>query len=93
MTMLFELPKKAYRLRCTRPVRAAFIDNPNKSDNGLGALRELLSDQIREVRETGWVTCPCGRTLHLMMAYKCLYCGLWFCKECATRHFGPEQTA
>jgi predicted nucleic acid binding AN1-type Zn finger protein len=34
------------------------------------------------------VTCKCGQTMPLRFAYKCLYCGEYFCQSCAEEHFG-----
>jgi len=33
------------------------------------------------------ITCPCGERIPLMEAYRCLFCGIWFCKDCAEEHF------
>ena len=30
----------------------------------------------------------CGHVMSIMHAYKCLYCGFWFCYSCAEKHFG-----
>ena len=37
------------------------------------------------------VTCVCGNKIYLRVAYKCLYCGIWFCRSCAKRHFGTNE--
>lgn len=35
------------------------------------------------------VRCGCLKMVRLYSeAYRCLYCGIWFCKECAQLHFG-----
>lgn len=37
------------------------------------------------------ITCPgCLRKLKIMWLYRCLYCSLYFCKECAEHHFGAS---
>ena len=36
----------------------------------------------------GTVTCGCGQARALTMAFRCLYCGEWFCRNCAEIHFG-----
>jgi len=64
------------------------------------AFRVLLAHQYRELRDCrtrgrraldilAWLHCPCGLRIGLEAAYRCLHCGLWFCKACAERHFGP----
>jgi len=34
------------------------------------------------------VTCPCGKQAFISRMYKCLYCSVIYCKECAVQHFG-----
>lgn len=34
------------------------------------------------------VRCGCLKLVRWMYAYRCLYCGVWFCKQCAEEHFG-----
>ena len=35
------------------------------------------------------VFCPCRKIIDVRVsAYKCLECGIWFCRKCAKRHFG-----
>ena len=54
--------------------------------------RAKLYRQCREVITDNHVTCECGRIVRLTMAYKCFYCGLWFCHTCARKHFAvPEE--
>jgi hypothetical protein len=35
-----------------------------------------------------FVRCGCRKTLGMHNAYKCLYCGQWYCMQCAEEHFG-----
>ncbi len=37
------------------------------------------------------ITCPCGWARTITKMYKCLYCGVWFCKLCAEEHFGKTR--
>jgi hypothetical protein len=37
---------------------------------------------------TDTIECGCGIKRALRMAYRCLYCGEWFCHNCAEKHFG-----
>ena len=46
-----------------------------------GQWRELLS-------EIPHVTCWCGLKMPLRFAYRCLYCGEYYCQSCAESHFG-----
>jgi len=34
------------------------------------------------------IRCGCLKLVHWSQMYRCLYCGLWFCKKCAEQHFG-----
>lgn len=38
------------------------------------------------------VTCPCGSRRNVRSLFQCLYCEVWFCRECAEDHFGPYDT-
>ena len=33
----------------------------------------------------------CDKRISMMYAYKCLYCGFWFCAKCAEIHFGKTR--
>ncbi|ALC15637.1 hypothetical protein DSOUD_0850 [Desulfuromonas soudanensis] len=33
----------------------------------------------------------CGRVMSIFYAYKCLYCGFYFCARCAEKHFGKTR--
>jgi hypothetical protein len=66
-------------------------DHP-KDDNDLIAKRVAVRKQRDELlrQPIVWVTCPCGRRLALRMAFRCWFCGLAFCNECAVEHFGEK---
>ena len=50
--------------------------------------RSILLSQYKDAVTDGVVVCPtCGIRRALHMAFKCLYCGLWFCFGCAEKHF------
>lgn len=36
------------------------------------------------------MTCGCGKRVVFWMMYRCLYCGVFFCKACAEEHFGAR---
>jgi hypothetical protein len=60
----------------------------------LGADEEravLLRRQWREAVGRRVVTCPCGLVRALELAFRCLYCGVFFCTECAEVHFGETR--
>ena len=37
------------------------------------------------------MTCECGLTLPLRFAFRCLYCGQFYCARCAGEHFGATR--
>ena len=45
--------------------------------------QSLANDEIRP-----FMRCGCLVKLKIDEAYKCLYCGQWFCQLCAEVHFG-----
>ena len=52
---------------------------------------EILSDfqkQIRMALKTGHILCnDCKQERPLIRAYKCFFCGRWYCPACAYYHF------
>jgi len=56
--------------------------------------RERLYAAVRVVKATGLATCACCGTEGLdpvWKAFRCYYCGLWFCLGCAPEHFGGPR--
>jgi len=51
-------------------------------------VKRILKDQWNEAVSGGSVHCTCGLQRALPLAYKCLYCGVYFCARCAEKHFG-----
>ncbi len=55
--------------------------------------RIVLSNQLKQwllpVRNLGLkVTCgKCQRKVNFWYMFRCLYCGIFYCKECAEEHF------
>jgi ferredoxin-thioredoxin reductase catalytic subunit len=52
------------------------------------AKKKLLHDQHAEAMESNTIHCPCGQIRAMVKAYRCLYCGVYFCAPCAEVHFG-----
>lgn len=48
--------------------------------------RVIVRKQIAQARK-GKVTCECGVVAPLWLMYRCLYCGRYWCKSCAGKHF------
>ena len=72
---------------------AEFWDREPVSDAERAAKLARYEAQIRQLGEVldAEVTCPCGRTVSLALAYNCLWCGIYFCRRCASRHFGAVE--
>jgi len=52
-------------------------------------LRETVTQELAGVTvRMATITCRCGRERSLIYMYRCLYCGEWFCTQCAEDHFG-----
>jgi hypothetical protein len=49
---------------------------------------EQLHRQWAKAVNTGTIICGCGQLRALELAYRCLYCGEWYCFRCAEVHFG-----
>jgi len=50
-----------------------------------------MGQQYSQLWSTSEVTCHCGTKIHFMDAFRCLYCGEFFCQRCAEVHFGQTQ--
>lgn len=48
-----------------------------------------ISNQVRIGMPVPKVKCPCGRRPRITHAHLCFHCGIYFCKQCSLRHFGP----
>ena len=52
--------------------------------------RILLQKQLRElgdIRTQKKIGCLCGRIVPTQYMYRCLECGIFFCRKCAIKHF------
>lgn len=39
-----------------------------------------------------YITCgDCGKKVELIWAYRCYFCGIFFCEHCAGKHFGGSR--
>lgn len=55
--------------------------------------KPVLERQYREAVHLSTITCACGQLRAVHMAYRCLYCGVWFCFKCMERHCGQTVAA
>lgn len=60
-------------------------------NSGIGKTltKQTAEKQRRQLlnQPTCYVLCPCGDDTPLEKAYRCAYCGVFFCLECTERHF------
>lgn len=56
-------------------------------DNILKQQSEIHKQNPKLVR----VTCKCGKRPDIRYAFRCYYCGIYFCKVCAAKHFGDSE--
>ena len=57
----------------------------------ISVLQTIADQSIEYIEmELPIVTCPCGNKYPMDRLYKCLYCDIFFCKGCASNHFGEE---
>lgn len=72
----------------------ATMDRFPETEEERAAILGVFLDQLRQLGEAAEfrVTCPCGRETTLSLAARCHWCGIWFCRRCADRHFGSPPT-
>lgn len=70
------------------------VDAVPATDEERARLMIALVHQARETSHllnanSNLVTCPCGAKVCIILAFHCYHCGLWLCRACSERHFGP----
>lgn len=59
-------------------------------------IQEIVYTQLKETVDQekqnitirmATVTCPCGNKRAVLKMYRCLYCSVIFCTQCAEKHF------
>lgn len=53
--------------------------------------RERVRIQVQEAMTSGVVFCACSQRLPVYRAFRCLYCGEFYCTTCGERHFGMTK--
>lgn len=73
------------------------VDRAPETDEEVAAIRIATRIQLGElgVALKLPLTCACGQQTILALACRCSWCGLFFCRSCADRHFGraPAEAA
>jgi hypothetical protein len=70
----------------------------NATDKERDAARIIVRRQTEYLYKEHHMTkikihCPCGKRDVWSSMFRCLYCGIFFCKECAQIHFGYRVEA
>ena len=54
--------------------------------------RIIIGQTMRATRHDFKIWCGCCmKDISIVMAYRCLYCGIWFCRKCGKIHFGDNK--
>jgi hypothetical protein len=48
----------------------------------------LILRQADDMEHKAETHCGCGALINALNGFRCLYCGLWLCVQCAETHFG-----
>lgn len=67
------------------------MESDKKEEIEADIKRAFVRKQFEEAKGPGHVTCGCGLRLPLRFAYRCLYCGEFYCQSCAEEHFGKTR--
>jgi len=64
-----------------------------KTQEELEQLRIAIQRQLKQAMEDPtYVDCAtCNTPYPLWKLYRCYFCGLWFCDNCAAYHFGKKR--
>ena len=71
------------------------IDPITKEEHELNL--QIVAEQLRIIKRQEQdkipliytkIRCVCERFVLWQHMYRCLYCGIWFCKDCAEEHYG-----
>lgn len=44
--------------------------------------------KVLSAAQSRGITCACGITKPIEDTFRCYYCGVWYCEDCAPEHFG-----
>jgi len=70
--------------------------NPHKKPKTMADLEHLRIIARRQLdqimAENTWVNCgACSSAFPLWKLFRCYYCGIWICENCAPEHFGGKR--
>lgn len=81
------------------PIAAEIVDNPPKDQAALNTIRAVIRCQAEQIwkateqlRKLPKVQCPCGKQARMDNMFQCFHCGIYYCRACGPRHFGPAPS-
>jgi len=51
----------------------------------------IVIRQMNEIISCAKFTCVCKKVVRIILAYRCLYCGVWMCQRCMEKHLGMSR--
>ena len=82
--MIDELP--SYKSKATPVERQQQMDWMSKQVSVI-----LSQEKIEVPSKFLKIRCGCNKFSQWRNMYRCLYCGIWFCADCAEEHFGMKR--
>ncbi|MCK5606414.1 hypothetical protein KAR91_31220 [Candidatus Pacearchaeota archaeon] len=77
------------------PTYKSDATSEQKKANALFVMKQLrlIIDQEKNKTPSQFlkIRCGCNKLIQWKYMYRCLYCGIWFCRECAEKHFGFKK--
>ena len=69
------------------------LHEPPKTFDDVEQIRKVVQKQLSQIRANNtWVDCgTCESAYPLWKLYRCYYCGIWICENCASHHFGKKR--
>ena len=75
--------------RFNQCLRVGKIANAARQKLETGSRVKCCGSQPSSVSRVGHIRC--GREVSIEYAYRCYYCGFYFCERCAAEHFGKTR--
>ena len=69
------------------PALVDYIERARKLERNYADKQLRLERQFKQAMNEHKVTCLCERTVTVHTAFRCYYCGEYFCAACAEVHF------
>ena len=69
------------------------LHNTPETIDEVTQITKVVRKQLAQIMANStWVDCGfCESAYPLWKLYRCYYCGIWICENCAPRHFGKKR--